>query len=138
VNLAQFETQITFIYVRDLDVTAAFYEGILSFPLVLDQGECRIVQTSADDRGYLGYCQSSKSIPVDKSGSILTLVSNQVDEWYDYLISKGVEVLGEPNENPRYEIYQFFLKDPDGYILEIQSFLSPEWKKGKAQAAKSK
>jgi catechol 2,3-dioxygenase-like lactoylglutathione lyase family enzyme len=40
-------------------------------------------------------------------------------------MSTGVEVSGPPQSNPKYQIYHFFLKDPDGYWIEIQKFDHP-------------
>ncbi|OQY24133.1 MAG: hypothetical protein DRJ03_06405 [Chloroflexi bacterium] len=30
--------------------------------------------------------------------------------------------------NPRYNIYHCFLRDPNGYLIEIQRFLDSAWK----------
>ena len=121
--------QITFIYCEDLKKTAAFYEGQLGLPLVLDQGGCRIVRVAEEGGGYLGYCQR----PVEGSsreGVIITLVvsgKDGVDAWYRKLIDNNVHAPYKPKENPEYGIYHFFFQDPDGYTLEIQSFLDQNW-----------
>jgi len=127
-----FDQQITFIYVADLEVSRSFYEDIFQFPLVLDQGSCRIVSTIQGGGGYLGYCQGEKLIDQSK-GLIFALVTTKVDEWYVYLQSRGVEIPGPPKKNPDYGIYHFFLRDPDGYSLEIQQFLGSAWDIGLAE-----
>ena len=33
----------------------------------------------------------------------------------------------EPVMNATYNIYHFFMRDPDGYLVEIQRFLDPNW-----------
>jgi catechol 2,3-dioxygenase-like lactoylglutathione lyase family enzyme len=38
--------------------------------------------------------------------------------WYDYLVSKGVECLGEPERSPRGHSF-FFAKDFDGNLIEL-------------------
>ena len=48
------DQQITFLYTRDLEVTAHFYQVVLGLSLVLDQGTCRIYQVTSD--AYLGIC----------------------------------------------------------------------------------
>jgi catechol 2,3-dioxygenase-like lactoylglutathione lyase family enzyme len=121
-----FEGQITFIYVDDLDVSREFYEGVMGFPLALDQGTCRIVGITEVGGAYLGYCKAD-SKPKESQGVILTFVTPDVDSWYQYLKSKEVEILGEPKENQKFGIYHFFYTDPDGYLLEIQTFLEPDW-----------
>ena len=63
----------------------------------------------------------------DESPVILTLVSQEVDAWYEYLAAKGAEVTQRPVLNERYNIYHFFVRDPDGYLVEVQRFLDPAW-----------
>jgi catechol 2,3-dioxygenase-like lactoylglutathione lyase family enzyme len=39
-------------------------------------------------------------------------------KWYDYLVSKGVEVLSKPERSPRGHTF-FFAKDMDGNLVEM-------------------
>ena len=127
-NPPAFDQQITFTYTTDLAASTHFYEEIMGLNLWLDQGNCRIYQVSSD--GYIGICQRSatshgampKAPPTD---IILTMVTQQVDEWYEYLNSKGVEFEKAPEYNPKYNIYHCFLRDPSGYLIEIQRFETP-------------
>ena len=116
-----FEKSIIFLHTKNLDRTAQFYEEILELRLVRDQGVCRIYKTSAN--GYLGFCTHLET-PHPK-GFILTLVTDDVDGWYQRLVEKGVEVPTPPEHNPKYQIYHFFIKDPNDYTLEIQFFDDP-------------
>ncbi|MBN2147367.1 MAG: VOC family protein [Anaerolineales bacterium] len=110
---------ITFFYVRDLQATAAFYEGALGLPLQIDQGTCRIYRVSAD--GWIGFCERADAPEPD--GTIITLVTPDVDGWYAMLRAKGVQFEKTPQENPHYRIYHCFLRDPAGRLVEIQRFL---------------
>ena len=121
--------QITFLYTRDLARTAAFYEGVLGLPLVVDQGRCRIYRVSRD--GYIGFCERA-SVPEQPEGIIITLVTQDVDGWRRCLGDKGVVFETEPALNPAYNIYHCFLRDPNGYRIEIQRFLDPDWDKNAA------
>ena len=119
-----FTHQITFINVRDLNITKRFYENLLGLELILDQVSCRIVKTGGD--AYLGYCCG----PGRESGGdgvLITLVTPLVDEWYEYLLGNDIVLLDTPKMNPDYGIYHFFFLDPDGYKLEIQHFLDNNW-----------
>jgi len=118
------DQQVTFLGARDLEVTAAFYEGVLSLPLVLDQGSCRLYRVAGD--AFLGFCRHLLSGPESRS-VILTLVSQEVDAWYAYLLESGISVEQRPVLNPAYNIYHFFLRDPDDHLIEIQQFLDPAW-----------
>ncbi|MBZ0299525.1 MAG: VOC family protein [Anaerolineae bacterium] len=121
-SLPPIEQQITFLYTADLPETARFYEEVMGFPLVRDQGTCRIYQVSTD--GYLGICQRDGAvIDADRRTLILTLVTPDVDGWYAALRARGVVFEEPPQVNPRYRIYHCFLRDPNGYQIEIQRFL---------------
>ena len=119
----QIDQQITFIYTHNLNASTEFYEQKLGFELWLDQETCRIYTVSA--YAYLGLCQTSEisTPPADKQSSVIfTLVTQQVDEWFDYLKERGVEFEKPPTLNQKYNIYHCFLRDPSGYLIEIQRF----------------
>lgn len=122
------EQQVTFLYTADLAATAVFYETILKLPLVLDQGVCRIYATGGD--AYIGFCQALSAEAgntLSTQGIILTLVSPDVDAWYTYLLAHHIPIEKPPTHNPRFHIYQLFARDPNGYLIEIQTFLDPKW-----------
>lgn len=118
------DSHIVFLATRDLQITAAFYENILGLTLALDQGQCRIYQVT--EKAFLGFCVKDKVTAQD--GVILTLVTGVVDEWYDKLRTQGIKFEKEPAYNPEFKIYHCFLRDPNGYMLEIQRFEDPRWK----------
>lgn len=113
------DQQITFLYTRDLVATTHFYEDVLGLRLAVDQGDCRIYQVSRD--GYLGFCMRSE-VADQPQGIIVTIVTDQVDAWYEMLQARGVDFERSPAYNPRYGIYHCFLRDPNGYLVEIQRF----------------
>ncbi len=116
------DQQITFLHTRDLRETRWFYSKILGLDLVRDQGTCLIFKTT--DQSYLGFCEHIDPIEASRS-VILTLVSEDVDDWYAKLKEKDAPILDAPKANPKYNIYHFFLKDPNGYWIEIQKFDKP-------------
>ena len=118
------DQQITFLYTRDLSNTARFYEDKLDLRLALDQGSCRIYQVCGN--AYLGFCQR-ETAPEQPQGVILTLVTDDVDEWYEHLLGLGVTFEKAPAHNQVYGIYHCFLRDPNGYLVEIQRFDDPGW-----------
>jgi catechol 2,3-dioxygenase-like lactoylglutathione lyase family enzyme len=118
-----FDCGITFCYTKDLDATSKFYETVLGLELALDQGGCRIYRVAPDS--YLGFCQ--RDADPGRDGIILTLVTDDVDGWYERLREHGVSIDQEPRQNPDYLIYHFFFRDPNGYLLEIQRFENPKW-----------
>jgi catechol 2,3-dioxygenase-like lactoylglutathione lyase family enzyme len=126
-----FEQQVTFLYVKDLEISERFYGEVLGFKLVLDQALARIYRVGSGN-AFLGICLSSavqQAPPPDRAplGVIVTFVTNDVDGAYSALRAKGVAFEKPPTINTTFNIYNCFFRDPDGYLLEIQKFLSPDW-----------
>ena len=117
---------LTFIYTKDLAATTHFYEDVMGLTLALDQGSCRIYRVSDD--GFLGICQGD-AVSEHPKGIIITFATNDVDGWYQYLSDRGVPFEKAPALNPNYNIYHCLVRDPNGYLLEIQQFLDPAWPK---------
>ncbi len=111
---------IVFFGTKDLEATHQFYHDILGFSMYKDQGLCRIYDVPGG--GKLGFCEHVEILNGEKS-PIVTFVVEDVDDYYQTLINKSVKVAHPPKENPKFKIYHFFLKDPNGYTLEIQKFL---------------
>ena len=78
----------TFLYTRDLAATAAFYEEVLGLELALDQGDCRIYRIA--EHSFLGFCERDEA-PCDPGGVVLTVITNEVDRWYGYLVERGID-----------------------------------------------
>jgi catechol 2,3-dioxygenase-like lactoylglutathione lyase family enzyme len=115
----EFDAQVTFLCVADIGRSTAFYGDLLGLELVRDQGPCRIYRASGD--AYVGICDHCEP---DPGNVIVTLVTDEVDAWAGRLAHAGHEVDG-PHANDRFEIYHFFVRDPDGHLVEIQRFDVP-------------
>ena len=118
------DQQITFLYTTDMARSITFYEDILQLPLVLDQGGCRIYKVAG--AAYVGICERSHAV-VEPKGVIITLVTSDVDGWHAHLREHSVKIDKPPSVNDAYGIYHCFARDPNGYLIEIQRFLDPDW-----------
>jgi catechol 2,3-dioxygenase-like lactoylglutathione lyase family enzyme len=114
---------ITFLKTRDLNATAAFYTQVLGFRLAHDQGTCQIFAIRPGS--YIGFCLTEES--TGSSEVIITLVLEDVDGACLEVEKAGAAIEVRPRINPRYNIYQCFVRDPNGYLIEIQRFLDPHW-----------
>ncbi len=121
--MSQFDQQVTFLLVGDLERSTEFYGDALGLPLVLDQGDCRILQVSPT--AFVGICERRGE--KDRDSVLITLVTDAVDEWHERLTSAGVPCEKTPQVHPKYNVYHAFYRDPDGFLIEIQRFLDPEW-----------
>ena len=123
-STAPFAQQVVFLHAAALGPSVAFWEDIIGLPLVLDQGACRIYRVSADS--FIGLC-SHRGPPADPNSVIVTLVTDDVDAWHSRLVRKGIAFERPPTLNERFNIRHCLLRDPAGYLVEIQQFLDPAW-----------
>jgi len=119
--MMKFNEFITFLGTHDLKKTSYFYQNILGLTIYKDQKTCLIF--NINEQSKIGFCEH---LPVihDKKSPIITLVTNDVDGVYNKLIEKGLDITASPKLNKKFNIYHFFFKDPNGYTLEIQRFLT--------------
>ncbi|HIH00569.1 TPA: VOC family protein [Thermoplasmata archaeon] len=99
-----------------LEETVEFYKSRMGMEVWLEQEDCTILRFQ---NLYLGFCRRKD---VDTRG-IITFwydTREEVDRRYEELADLAE---GAPVENPKYKIYHFFLKDPEGRTLEVQKFL---------------
>lgn len=121
------DQNVTFIYTETLEETASWYAEVLGLEMVLDQGQCRIFQASPS--GYLGICFARPGRFVEPKGVVYTFVTPDVDGWHAHLTERGADVVDTPHLSEKFNVYAFFCRDPNGYILEFQSFRDPRWPK---------
>lgn len=114
--------QLMFLPTDDLEAVSDFYESLLGLPLVRDQGLCRIFRSGPG--AYLGFCNRGYAIPTDYR-VVITLLIDDVDGAYHALKAQGVETENEPGLSERFNVYQFFVRDPNGYLVEVQRFNDP-------------
>lgn len=106
---------IVFYATEQLDSVADFYLNKVGCELWLDQGACKILKHG---NMLFGFCKSDH---VDKE-SVITFFYPQkekVDEMYQKLEGIAEE---KPKMNPKFNIYHFYAKDPEGRSIEFQYF----------------
>ena len=125
-NKQKVQSQITFLYYHDLEPIARFYQDIMGFELVEDQGWAKIYRVSGN--AFLGIVDEKKGFHrvQPKNAVLVTLAVADVLWWYDYFKSKGVKLLTEIRESDEIQVRCFFAEDPGGYAIEIEQFLKPE------------
>jgi len=114
-------SQITWVYTDNLEQTSNFYEKGLDLELVNDEGTARIFQVSST--AQIGVCVAFEDRVIEPKGGMITLVTNDVDSWFARLTKKGIVLSNSPHILEKFNIYTFFLKDPNGYVIEIQQCL---------------
>ncbi len=118
----KWDGNISFYGTDDLNQTDQFYRNNFNLKLFKDQEKCRIYKIPGG--AMLGFCEHMDVLTKNKS-PIITFLTDDVDEIYEKLSKvKDIEILSEPVHNKEFSIYQFFLKDPNGYTIEVQNFLN--------------
>lgn len=108
-------TGVVFFNTLMLDDLTEFYTQRVGAELWMDQTDCRIFNHGPF---LFGFCQREKA----ETCGILTFVypdRDGVDRMYELFQD---EALGPPKDNPRYPIYNFFGRDPEGRMIEFQMF----------------
>ncbi|GAB3679954.1 hypothetical protein GCM10028857_01980 [Salinarchaeum chitinilyticum] len=101
------------------DEVVEFYVERLDFDRWLEQdGGCTIFEY---DNLLVGFCDGA---PADTDGVVTVVLDDEaaVDARYSELSDVAH---GPPETNEDFEIYQFFVDDPDGRTLEVQTFRHP-------------
>lgn len=115
---------ITFFYYDDIMSVVPFYEDVLGFELVLDQGLARIYRIAG--RCYFGIVDGNRGHlkHQEKSAVLLTIVAQDVEGWHQRLKDAGVKGQSDLLRGRFFD--HFFFEDPAGYAIEIQRFHNPD------------
>jgi len=114
-------SQISWVYTEDLAATCHFYGDLLGLKRARDTGTACIYQTCPN--AFIGVCTAFDDRVVQPKGSMISLITNDVDGWYKMLSDAGANVQGPPHRLEQFGIYTFFARDPNGYVIEFQQFL---------------
>ena len=106
---------IVFLRTCQPETIREFYTRKVGCELWLDQGGCFILQHG---NLLLGFCQSDEA---DTAGvyTFFYTEREEVDKMYNSLQEIAD---GPPRDNPRYRIYHFYARDPEGRSIEFQWF----------------
>lgn len=113
--------QISWVYTQDLDSTAFFYAEVLGLAYIRDQGTARIYATG--DNARIGVCEAFADRIVEPKGGMISIISDDVDAWYQRLVDIGLSIDQPPHHFEKFGIYKFCVEDPNGYQIEFQQFI---------------
>lgn len=102
-----------------IDETAAFYNEILGLETVFAGEKARIFSAVKGHYGFVEYPE--KKAATGKLCLSFNCESEEdVDKEYERITSLGAVTTGKPKLHETQPVYSFFLKDPNGYLVEFQ------------------
>ena len=121
--------QITFLYYKDLPGAARFYERLLGKTPELTPDWVRLFRVTSTATIGLVDATGGAMRPSDDKPVIVTIVVNgtaAVDRWYDRVRGQGIGIVQERKTtrlDARRSIHAFMFNDPEGYRIEILSWV---------------
>lgn len=118
--LPSIDSQVVFLYYKDVDTAAVFYEKTLGLKKTFDEGWVKIYQVSSTSYvglvdGDRGYHKAAAGKPV-----MLSIVTGEVDAWYEHMTkASGVKVLSKIKDAGNSPTRSFLVADPEGYTVEF-------------------
>lgn len=133
------QANLVFLYYKDLNRAQDFYQNILGLNLAADYGFAKLFQISPTSFIGLVDEQEGAHKSTDPKTVTLAFVTEEVDEWYNYLLDRGVKIRGPVGNATRHPTRGFVAYDPEGYFLEFETFLEdPQNVKLRTQLQKTK
>lgn len=114
---------LVFTYYRDLPKACAFYQDVLGLRLVVDQGWCKIFQIR--ELSFIGLVDGEHGThrPSEAKPVIVSFITDDLDGWYAHLQAAGAAIRNPLGTSERIGVRGFMALDPEGYVLEFESFL---------------
>jgi catechol 2,3-dioxygenase-like lactoylglutathione lyase family enzyme len=113
---------VIWLYYKDLKRAQEFYENVLGFQLLVDQGFAKVYSSSSS--GFIGLVDEAKGLHrFSKEKSVnIGFFTRELDEWYEYLLQRGLKMRGPLEEGVKGLVRAFVTYDPAGYYLEFDKF----------------
>lgn len=117
---------LTFLKTRNREELVEWYRSKIEMTVWLEQPNITIMAFGNLLIGWHQLVETDDSSEPDLTGmyTFVYPTKTEVDRMY-YDVFQSTTADAPPRVNLRYQIYQFFAKDPEGRNLEFQAFLHP-------------
>jgi catechol 2,3-dioxygenase-like lactoylglutathione lyase family enzyme len=111
-----------FFYYENFEEAVAFYEELLGLEVVADYGFAKILRVA--ETSFLTLVSGGTEMhSTDEPKAVaIALLTEELEEWYAYLVEHDVPMRGELKVNPGGPHDGFVAYDPEGYYLEFERF----------------
>ena len=110
------------LFVQDVEVTLAYYRDTLGFHVDFAHGSPPVhARVSSGERqgpsaARVRFQLAQDPQPVERSCYLYVHVGRKLDELLEAYRSRGVEIVGEPQDRP-WGLREFQVRDCNGYLL---------------------
>lgn len=111
-------------YVKDLDKTTKFYEtlgfrfGERTDNRLVTYVNWFVMTFIVDDKEVGSELRKEKDAQNKGLGLFVCITVDDIDEWYEHLLSKKIQILSKPRDMAS-GTKEFIVRDPDGYKIAI-------------------
>lgn len=121
-----FKATVIWMYYKDMEGIQRFYEGVMGFDLVVDQGWAKVYATSPT--GFIGPVDGERGMHswTEEKGVTVSFLTENVDSWFSYLKDQETFELRHEEVLQESMVRVFVGYDPEGYFLEFDTFLDIE------------
>ena len=117
-----FKATVVWFYYKDMEGIQRFYEDVMGFDMIVDQGWTKIYPVGPT--GYFGLVDETRGMhrATEQKGVTMSFLTDDIDAWFEYLSNHdAVEMRHDAVVEE--EAYRAFVAyDPEGYYLEWDTF----------------
>jgi len=113
---------VVWFYYRDMEGVQQFYEQVMGFDLLVDQGWAKIYRLGPT--GFFGIVDERRGMHryTEQKAVTLSLFTADIDGWYDYMSSHDGVTMRSKKIEVEDEYKAFIAYDPEGYYIEWDLF----------------
>ena len=102
---------------RSLPLAARFYQEVLGLEPVMDHGWIMTLADPRQPRCQISLMTQDQTAPANPAASVQV---DDVDAAYSAAVKSGAEVVHPLTDEP-WGVRRFFIRDPDGHVINILS-----------------
>jgi len=113
---------VVWFYYKDMEGAQKFYEEVMGFDLIVDQGWTKIYRIGPG--GYFGLVDEQRGMHhfTEEKAVTLSFFTDNIDGWYEYLSGNDRVTMRSKKIEVEDEYRAFIAYDPEGYYLEWDVF----------------
>jgi len=119
-----FKATVVWFYYKDMEGIQGFYEDVLGFDMIVDQGWAKIYHVGPT--GYLGLVDEQRGMHrfTEQKAVTMSFLTANLDGWYEYASNHEDVEMRSPAIEEEVPYRAFVAYDPEGYFIEWNVFNS--------------